>query len=79
MELVLVEPLLAPLPEAPGAVVLNKWLLQIHNIVGQSMELTALNQQALKQQPAFKQQQQPAFRSGRSEQYWHMLNNTGIC
>ena len=47
---------------------INEWLLRIHRVVGQSVILAALKQQAAKQQ-------QPAFRSGRTEKYWHILNN----
>ena len=37
------------------------------------MVLAALKQHTLKQQAA--KQQQQAFRSGRTEKYWHILNN----
>ena len=50
-------------PPAGGRRVLwcliNEWLLRIHRVVGQSVVLGALKQQAAKQQ-------QPAFRSGRT-------------
>ena len=52
---------------------INEWLLRIHRVVGQSVVLEALKQRALKQQA--EKQQQPAFRSGRTEKYWHILNN----
>ena len=52
---------------------INEWLLRIHRVVGQSLVLAALKQHAMKQQAA--KQQQPAFRSGRTEKYWHILNN----
>ena len=52
---------------------INEWLLRIHRVVGQSVVLAALKQHALKQQAS--KQQPPAFRSGRTEKYWHILNN----
>ena len=50
---------------------INEWMLRIHSVVGQSVVLAALKQQALKQQAA--KPHQPAFRSGRTEKYWHIL------
>ena len=47
---------------------INEWLLRIHRVVGQPVVLAALKQQAAKQQQA-------AFCSGKTEKYWHILNN----
>ena len=57
---------------------INELLLPIHSVVGHSVVLAASKQQASKQKQALKQQQL-AFCSGRTEQFWHMLNNTGMC
>ena len=67
-----------PHPRLARWFTINEWLMRIHIVVEQSVVLVALKQQASKQQQALKQQQ-PAFQcSGRTEQYWHVLNNTGI-